>query len=106
MYKEEFTLRLARLRNKKNASARDMSLSIGQNPGYINNIESGKALPSMSVFFSICEYLGVTPAEFFETEVRYPEKIRSITENLAFLDEASLDSLAHIVKKLSNKKSP
>lgn len=103
MYREDFSLRLARLRDKKNVSARDMSLSIGQNPGYINNIESGKALPSMSVFFCICEYLGVTPSEFFETEVKSPETIRNITENLIFLDEASLDSIAQIVKKLSNK---
>ncbi|MBQ3018367.1 MAG: helix-turn-helix transcriptional regulator [Clostridia bacterium] len=103
MYKEDFSLRLARLRDKKNVSARDMSLSIGQNPGYINNIESGKALPSMSVFFCICEYLGVTPSEFFETEVKSPEAIRNITEDLMLLDEASLGSIAQIVKKLSNK---
>ena len=70
MYKEDFTLRLARLRNQMNVSARDMSLSIGQNPGYINNIESGKALPSMSVFFYICEYLGITPAEFFDEDIK------------------------------------
>ena len=48
MYGEDFAVRLARLRNKKGVSARDMSLSIGQNAGYINAIESGKALPSMS----------------------------------------------------------
>lgn len=103
MYKEDFSLRLARLRDRMNVSARDMSLSIGQNPGYINNIESGKALPSMSVFFCICEYLGVTPAEFFETDVKSPEKVRIITENLSSLDDVSLDCIAHIVKKLSNK---
>ncbi len=103
MYKEDFTLRLARLRNQMNVSARDMSLSIGQNPGYINNIESGKALPSMSVFFYICEYLGITPAEFFESEIKSPEKIRNITENLASLDDESLDCIALLIEKLSNK---
>ena len=103
MYKEDFTLRLARLRDQKNVSARDMSLSIGQNPGYINNIESGKALPSMSVFFCICEYLGITPAEFFETEVKSPEKVRGITENLVSLDDETLSCVSHIVKKLSDK---
>lgn len=103
MYKEDFSLRLARLRNIKNVSARDMSLSLGQNPGYINNIENGKALPSMTGFFCICEYLGISPADFFEIETKSPEKIRAITENLALLDGASLDCIAHIVKKLSNK---
>ena len=103
MYKEEFSLRLARLRNQKNVSARDMSLSIGQNPGYINNIESGKALPSMSVFFCICEYLEITPAEFFATEHKSPEKIRKITESLVALDDETLSSIAQITEKLSNK---
>lgn len=103
MYKKDFTLRLARLRDQMNVSARDMSLSLGQNPGYINNIESGKALPSMSVFFYICEYLGVTPAEFFQTEIKSPEKIRKITENLVSLDDDSLDCIAHLIEKLSNK---
>lgn len=51
MYEEEFPIRLAKLRNQKGTSARDMSLSIGQNAGYINNIETGKALPSISSFF-------------------------------------------------------
>lgn len=103
MYKEDFTLRLARLRNQMNVSARDMSLSIGQNPGYINNIESGKALPSMSVFFYICEYLGITPAEFFEEDIKSPKKIRKITENLTSLDDESLDCIALLIEKLSKK---
>ena len=49
MYDIQFAERLIQLRTNKGVSARDMSLSLGQNPGYINNIESGKALPSMSV---------------------------------------------------------
>ena len=63
MYEEIFPSRLAELRNQKAISARDMSLSIGQNPGYINNIETGKALPSMASFFFICDFLGITPQE-------------------------------------------
>ncbi len=50
---------------KKGVSARDMSLSLGQNAGYINNIENGHNFPSITVFFYICEYLGITPKEFF-----------------------------------------
>ena len=33
---DSFKRRLVELRLRKNVSARDMSLSIGQNPGYIN----------------------------------------------------------------------
>ena len=51
MEEKDFSLRLARLREKKGVSARDMSLSIGQNPGYINNIETGKSMPSLTGIF-------------------------------------------------------
>ena len=62
MDEKDFAMRLARLREKKGVSARDMSLSIGQNPGYINNIETGKSKPSLDGIFYICEYLGVSQA--------------------------------------------
>ena len=41
MEKEDFIKRLTELRINKGVSARDMSLSIGQSAGYINNIENG-----------------------------------------------------------------
>jgi len=53
MEEKDFSLRLARLREKKGVSARDMSLSIGQNPGYINNIERVnlcRLLPAFSIY--------------------------------------------------------
>lgn len=68
MEKKDFSLRLAQLREKKGVSARDMSLSIGQNPGYINNIESGKSMPSLTGIFYMCEYLDITPSEFFDMD--------------------------------------
>ena len=100
MYEDEFPLRLAQLRIKKGVSARDMSLSIGQNPGYINNIESGKAMPSMACFFYICEYLNISPKDFFDFETKTPEKLNDLISDLKKLDEEQLDNIASIVKGL------
>lgn len=100
MYENEFAFRLAQLRTIKGVSARDMSLSIGQNAGYINNIESGKALPSMSGFFFICEYLNISPSEFFDTESKSPEKLREITTDLKRLDYKQLENISEIIKGL------
>ena len=97
MYEEEFPLRLAQLRTLKGISARDMSLSIGQNAGYINNIETGKALPSMGNFLYICEYLNITPSAFFDMDARNPEKLSQLTEKLKKLDESQLDSISTLV---------
>ncbi|MGN0181934.1 MAG: helix-turn-helix transcriptional regulator [Candidatus Ornithomonoglobus sp.] len=78
----------------------DMSLSIGQNPGYINNIESGKAFPSMTGFFYICEYLNITPSEFFDTNAKNPKKINTLVDDLKKLNDSQLDNIAAIVKGL------
>lgn len=52
MYEEQFSKRLTELRTQKGVSARDMSLSIGQNPGYIRAIESGTAFPRWQISFT------------------------------------------------------
>ena len=82
MTEKDFSLRLAKLREEKGVSARDMSLSMGQNPGYINNIESGKSMPSLSGIFYICEYLGITPKDFFDTDTVAMHKSNSIEYSL------------------------
>jgi len=103
MEKEQFIKRLVELRMNKGVSARDMSLSIGQSAGYINNIENGINLPSMSVFFYICEYLGVTPEEFFDLESKNPTKLDSIIKDLKHLDDKQLDTISTLVKDLIHK---
>ncbi len=100
LYEKDFPLRLAQLRTKKGVSARDMSLSIGQNAGYINNIECGKALPSMTGFFYICEYLGIKPVEFFDMESNNPEKLQALINDLKRLDDSQLENISSIVKGL------
>ena len=79
MTEKDFSLRLAQLREEKGVSARDMSLSMGQNPGYINNIESGKSMPSLSGIFYICEYLDITPKDFFDVETSNPTKATELS---------------------------
>lgn len=80
-----------------------MSLSIGQNPGYINNIETGKSKPSLDGFFYICEYLGVTPREFFDTENSDPSKLDSIVSDLKRLDDRQLEIISMLVKEIGKK---
>ena len=58
MYEDFIQNRIGHLRMQKRVSAREMSLSIGQNESYINRIENKNALPSMQRFLFICEYLG------------------------------------------------
>lgn len=100
MFEELFYQRLMKLRVEKGVSARDMSLSIGQSAGYINALENRTGFPSMQVFFYICEYLGVTPSEFFDESNSHPEVYREIMEDIKALDYDNLQNVKGIIKGL------
>lgn len=100
MDEKDFSLRLAQLREKKGVSARDMSLSMGQNPGYINNIESEKSMSSLTGIFYICDYLGITPSAFFDLEAQNPTKLNEITANLKRLDDWQLDTFSVLIRDI------
>ena len=100
MYEEFTQNRIAQLRLQKNISARDMSLSLGQNKSYINQIENKKSLPSLQGLFYICEFLGVTPQQFFDDGNAYPAQLAALIEDLKKLDAESLEHIAAIVKEL------
>lgn len=99
MDKKDFVKRLVSLRMNKGVSARDMSLSLGQSPSYITNIENGINFPSMTVFFYICEYFGITPGEFFETESTNPKKMQELIQAEKNLTNEQLDLLLSLVKQ-------
>lgn len=100
MYENDFYNRLYQLRIQRGVSARDMSLSLGQNAGYINSIENRNSLPSMKMFFYICEYLNVTPSEFFDTTIEKPEKFKSIVSNLRKLNSEQIDNIDFLIKEI------
>ena len=100
MDEKAFSLRLAQLREKKGVSARDMSLSIGQNAGYINNIASGKSMPSLSGFFYICEYLGISPSDFFDVNTKNPARLNELMDDLKRLNDKQLETIAVLVKDI------
>ena len=102
MDEKDFSMRLAKLRTKKNVSAREMSLSFGQNQGYINHIESGQGTPSLSGIFYICEYLGITPSQFFDFDLKNPEKLNKINEYLKKLNDKQLNALEMFLKSMTS----
>ena len=100
MYEEFLSERIAQLRMAKGVSARDMSLSIGQNSNYINHIENGKSMPSMQGFFYICEYLNISPKEFFDEGTKNPALLQDIIADLNDLDEKQMRNVHEIIKGL------
>lgn len=103
MYEEFTQERISRLRLQKDVSARDMSLSLGQNGSYINQIENKKALPSLQGLFYICEYFGITPQEFFDEGSSYPAQLAELIEDMKKLDSNMLACIAKLVKEIVNR---
>ena len=99
-----FALRLSALRQQKGVSAREMSLALGQNTNYINRIENGKNYPSMQSFFYICEYLGVTPQEFFEEKNTTPTQLNDLIVKLKRLTPSQLATVNAVVDELVQKR--
>ena len=77
-----------------------MSPSVGQSAGYINNIKNGVNLPSMTVFFYICDCLDVTPQEFFDVGRKNPSKANELFDICRSLDDKQIDNLIAIAKDL------
>jgi transcriptional regulator with XRE-family HTH domain len=102
-YLEYFSERILNLRLAKNVSARKMSLDMGLNKGYIGQIESKKSLPSLEVFIYICDYFDIAPRDFFDDEVVYPTKIKSIVADLNKLDDNQLDNIAGVICAIVKK---
>lgn len=102
MFEELFYNRLVKLRIEKGVSAREMSLAIGQSPGYINGVENRNGFPSMQVFFYICEYLDVTPAEFFDDGNDHPSEYRELIADLNALDADKRQHIWAIIKGLKH----
>ena len=100
MEQKDFALRLSNLREQAGISAREMSLSLGQNQSYINNIECGRGNPSLIGFFNICDYLKITPSEFFETDSCNPVQLNELIAKLKKLDAKQLETLTAFVEQM------
>lgn len=99
-YETLFIKQLEKFRQKKNVSMREMSLSIGQSPGYIAKLLSGHNSPKMITFYWICDYLKLTPSEFFNEEVENPALLKLLVNDMQKLDEEQLMHVSAIVKDI------
>ena len=104
MKQKKFSERLTELRLKLNVSSRDMSLSLGQSPSYINNIENGVNMPSMTAFFYICDFLHVTPEEFFSYETPNPLKTRDTYDLFCQLNDRQHDLVQSLIIEITRKR--
>ncbi|MGI6267146.1 MAG: helix-turn-helix domain-containing protein [Candidatus Metalachnospira sp.] len=100
MYEKFVRERITQLRLKKGVSEYKMSYDLGHSRGYIYNISSGKSLPPLSEFFSICDYFNITPIEFFDIKQKDPELIKTASEELKKLNEDDILLVLNLIHRL------
>ena len=76
---------------------------MGHSKSYMQSISSGRSMPSLGEFLYICEYLGVTPKEFFEEEMKEPRFVQRLCELTHNMSEADLNVLISTAERLNDK---
>lgn len=96
--------RLASLVRKKRGSRglRETAAESGQlSPSTLSRVENGK-IPDLETFLALCNWLGISPAEFFNTEkdrqANTPEAIALHLQADPHLDPAIANALAALIK--------
>lgn len=80
-----------------------MSLELGHSRGYIQNISSGKSLPSITGLFEICEYFNITPAQFFDEQTNDPSLVSGLLKNMKNLKEEDRQLVLLLCQRLSKE---
>lgn len=95
--------RITKLRIAKGVSEYQMSYDLGHSRGYINNISSGKSMPSLVEFFSICEYFEITPQAFFDAEHEDPALAAKAIEEIRHLEDDDILLILTMIKRINRK---
>ena len=99
--REEFIReRITQLRLEKGVSEYQMSYDLGHSRGYVYNISSGKALPPLKEFLAICDYFGITPAEFFRENGVVSKVPVGLLHDLENLGEEDMKLVQALVERL------
>ena len=95
--------RITQLRLRKGVSEYQMSLDLGHSRGYIQNISSGKSLPSVEGLFEICDYFELTPAQFFDDSNDDPALIAEAIKGLRQLNNSDLLLILNHINRLAQQ---
>lgn len=95
--------RITELRTKKGISEYKMSLDLGHSRSYMQGISSGRTLPSLSEFLYICDYLEISPKDFFDDSIENPALLQSILDKLKELSEDDWIALLGLLNRMGHR---
>lgn len=93
--------RITELRIKKGVSEYQMSLDLGHSRSYMQNIASGRSKPSIEEFLYMCEYLNVSPRDFFDKSKAEPILVQKALDGMRTLSDRDLIFLLSMIDRLN-----
>ena len=102
-YIASFAERLTKLREQKGVSAREMSLDLGQAHSSMHGFENKRSFPKMLTFFYICEYLGISPKDFFDYGQQTPALDNELYTEIQKLDVKSKEYYLNMIRETNNR---
>lgn len=96
--------RFVRIRGEKGLTCQQLADKMEITVQAINQIESGKRLPSMEVLFHFCQVNNISLKEFFDEDLKYPCQYQKLIPYLSQLEQDELNDIIAIIKRISNNK--
>lgn len=104
MFDPEFVReRITQLRLEKGVSEYQMSYDLGHSRSYVYNISSGRSLPPMVEFLQICDYFGLTPAQFFDVSSENSALVEMTIAELKKLTDDDVMLILGMIRRLAKK---
>jgi len=97
---KDILFRLGYFRNKKNLSAREVSLQLGYSDAFINRIERNAVELKVSTLLEFMELMGITPVEFFYNKPESFEKDKELFEIISGLTLENKQLVLELARKL------
>jgi len=93
--------RIKQLRKLHNTKANELAKTLDITPVYMSYLEKNNNQPSLDLLQKICNYFGITLAEFFaESELEISPELQELLNNAKKLDTVQLKNLNTFLKSL------
>lgn len=104
MEKEFIRNRVYEIRTSKKVSARSLSLELGMSSEYINQLESGRLMPSLDFLINFCDYFNLTLSNFFDNDIKYPTETNQLITEINKLSKEEFSLIFDLIKTINKNK--
>lgn len=97
--------RIAQRRRELGIKQNELAEKAEISNNYLSNIETGRSIPSLTIFATLCIALNTTPDSFLLGTVKSDDVTQSIVENLKLCDNDSIDLVDDFVQLIVKKQN-